>query len=67
MLLKVKVLDTQPCLTLCEPMVTCQASLSIGFSSQEYWSGLPCPSLGDLPNLGIEFGSPALQADSFNV
>ena len=31
-----------------------QTSLSMGFSSQEYWSGLPCPPLGDLPNPGIE-------------
>ena len=36
----------------------------MGFSKQEYWSGLPFPSLGDLPNPGIEAGSPALQADS---
>jgi len=35
------------------------------FSRQEYWSGLPFPSPGDLPNPGIEPGSPALQADSF--
>ena len=35
-----------------------------GFSRQEYWSGLPCPPPGDLPNPGIERGSPALQADS---
>ena len=34
------------------------------FSRQEYWSGLPCPSPGDLPNPGMERGSPALQADS---
>ena len=34
------------------------------FSGQEYWSGLPFPSPGDLPNLGIEPGFPALQADS---
>ena len=34
------------------------------FSRQEYWSGLPFPSLGDLPNPGIEPGSPALQADA---
>ena len=33
---------------------------SMGFSRQEYWSGLPLPSPGDLPNLGIEPGSPAL-------
>ena len=41
-----------------------QAPLSLGFSRQEYWSGLPFPSPGDLPNPGIEPGSPALQADS---
>ena len=41
-----------------------QAPLSMGFSSQEYWSGLPCPSPGDLPNPGIKPGSPALQAYS---
>ena len=34
--------------------VTLQAPLSMGFSKQEYWSGLPCPPPGDLPNLGIE-------------
>ena len=38
--------------------------LSMEFSRQEYWSGLPFPSPGDLPNLGIESRSPALQADS---
>ena len=36
----------------------------MGFSSQEYWSGLPFLSLGDLPNPGIEPGSPALQTDA---
>ena len=41
-----------------------QALLSMGFPKQEYWSGLPFPSLGDLPNPGIEPGSPALQADA---
>ena len=41
-----------------------QAPLSMGFSRQEYWSGLPFPSPGDLPNLGIKPRSPALQADS---
>ena len=35
-----------------------------GFSRQEYWSGLPCPPPGDLPNPGIEPRSPALQVDS---
>ena len=44
--------------------VACQAPLSTGFSRQEYWSGLPFPSPGDLPDTGIELGSPALQADS---
>ena len=41
-----------------------QAPLSMGFSRQEYWSGLPCPPPGNLPNPGIKFFSPALQADS---
>ena len=41
-----------------------QTPLSMGFSRQEYWSGSLCPSPGDLPNTGIEPGSPALQADS---
>ena len=44
--------------------VACQAPLSMGFSRQEYWSGLPCSSLVDLPNPGIEPGSPALKADT---
>ena len=44
--------------------VACQAPQSMGFSRQEYWSGLPFPSPGDLPNLGIEPGSPTLQADA---
>ena len=36
----------------------------MGFSREEYWSGLPFPSPGDLPNTGIEPGSPALEADA---
>ena len=44
--------------------VACQAPLSMGFSRQEYWSGLPFPSLRDLPNPGIKPESPALQVDS---
>ena len=44
--------------------VAYQAPLSMGFSSQEYWSGLPFPSPGDLPNPGIKARSPALQADA---
>ena len=52
-------------LTLVTPWtVTCQAPLSLGFSRQEYWGGLPVPSPGDLPNPGIKPRSPALQADS---
>ena len=48
--------------------VTRQIPLSVGFSRQEYWSGLPCPPPGDLPDPGIKTPSsaaPALQADSF--
>ena len=41
-----------------------QAPLSMGFPRQEYWSGLPFPSPGDLPNPGIKPGSPALRADA---
>ena len=41
-----------------------QAPLSIGFSRQKYWSELPCPSPGDLPDPGITPGSPELQVDS---
>ena len=41
-----------------------QCPLSMGFSRQEYWSGLPFPTPGDLPDPGIKLGSPALQDDS---
>ena len=41
-----------------------QTPLFMEFSRQKCWSGLPCPPPGDLPNLGIEHRSPALQADS---
>ena len=44
--------------------VAYKAPLSMEFSRQEYWSGLPLPSPGDLPDPGIKRGSPALQADS---
>ena len=44
--------------------VALQAPLSMGFSREEYWSGLPFRSPGDLPNPGIEPRSPAFQADS---
>ena len=45
-------------------MDCCQAPLSMGFSRQEYLSGLPFPLPGDLLNPGIELGSPELQEDS---
>ena len=49
----------QSCLTLCDHMdVTHQAPLSMGFSRQEYWSELPCPPPGDLPEPGIKPRSP---------
>ena len=56
----------QLCPTLLQPpwTVACQAPLSMKFSRQEYWSGLPFPSPGDLPNPGIKPGSPTLEADS---
>ena len=44
--------------------VACQAPLSMGFFRQEYLSGLPFPSPGDLPDPQVELVSPALQADS---
>ena len=45
-------------------MAAHQAPLSLGFSRQEYWSGVPLPSPGDLLDPGIEHESPSLQADS---
>jgi len=44
--------------------VACQAPLSMGFSRQDYWNGLPFPSSEDLPNPGIESASPTWQEDS---
>ena len=53
-------------LTLCDPMDCSPLGSSVHrIFRQEYCSGLPFPSPGDLPNLGIEPGSPALLADSF--
>ena len=58
-------LVTRSSLTLCGPMdCTCQASLSMEFSRQEYWIGLPSLSPGDLPHPEIKSGSLTLQADS---
>ena len=55
----------QLCPTLCDPMDGgYQAPPSMGFSRQEFWSGLPFPSPGDLPDSGIKPRSPALQADA---
>ena len=53
-------------LTLFDPMnhITHHAPLSMGFLRQEYWSGLPFPSPGDLPDPAIEPRSPALQAEA---
>ena len=53
------------CLTFCDP-VDCghQTPLSMEFSRQAYWNGLPFPSAGDLPDSGIKPRSYALQADS---
>ena len=58
-------LVAKSCPTLVTPWtVARQVPLPMEFSRQEYWSGLPFPSPGDLPNPGTEPGSPALQADS---
>ena len=58
-------LVAKSCLTLLTPWtVACQTPLHMGFSRQEYWSGLPFHSPEDLPDPGIEPGSPVLQADS---
>ena len=58
-------LVTQSCLTLCDPMDSSPpGSLSMGFSRQEYWSGLLFASPEDPPDLGLKLRSPALQMDS---
>ena len=57
-------LDTTEATQQQQQTVAHQASLSMEFSRKEYWSGLPFPSPGDLPDPGIEPGSPTLQADS---
>ena len=59
----------QSCPALCDPMDCSQADSSV-FPRQEYWSGLSCPSLGDLPNPGIEpmyLMSPALEGEFFTT
>ena len=47
--------------------VACEAPPSMGFSRQEYWSGVPFPSPGDLPNPGIKPRSPTLQVDAYHL
>ena len=59
-----EVLVAQSCLFATPGTIAYQAPLSLEFSRQEYWSGLPFPSPRDLPNPRIEPGSPALRADS---
>ena len=55
----------QSCLSLCDPMdYSPPAPLSMGFSRQKYWNGLPLPSPGDLPDPGIKPGSLTLLVDS---
>ena len=54
----------QSCLFVTPGTVAHQGPLSVGFPRQEYWSGLPFPCPGYLPNPGIEAGSPALQEAS---
>ena len=65
------VLVVQSCLTLRNPMdynpMDCQAPLSMGFSRQEYWRGLPFPTPGDLPDPGIEPPTPALAGRFFTA
>ena len=58
----------QPCAALHSSMpVACQAPLSMGFSRQKYWSGLPCTPPGDLPNPGTESAPPALAGGFFTT
>ena len=57
------VLDAQLCPAVIPWMIASQTPLSMGFSKQEYWSELPFPSPGDLPDPGIKPRFPALQAD----
>ena len=69
--MKVEVLVAQLCLTLCNPMDCSPPGSSVhGISRQEYWSGLPCPPPGDLPDPGIKptsFISPALAGGFFTT
>ena len=64
MKVKVLVAQSRPTFFVTSQAVAHQAFLRMGFSRQRYWSGLTFPPSGDLPNPGIEAGSPTLQADS---
>ena len=55
------------CVQLFETLRAVANISSVGFSRQEYWSGLPCPPPGDLPNPGMEPVSPALQVNSLSL
>ena len=57
-------LVAQLCPTLCNPIEPARLLCPWGFSRQEYWSGLPCPSPGDFPNTRSEPRSPSLKANS---
>ena len=61
---------SQLCPILCKSMDCCPPGSSMGFSRQEYWSGLPCPPPGDLPDPGMEptsLMSPALKGGFFTT
>ena len=62
---KIRCVHARSCPILCHPPLDWarQAPLSMGFPRQEYWSGLPFPSPGDLPNSGIETASPAFAGE----
>ena len=62
--IRTKVLAAQSCLTLCNPTSCSLPDCPEKSPGKEYWSGLPCPFPGDLPDPGIKLGSSALQADS---
>ena len=68
MVVKMKVLVAELCLSLWDPVDCSPPCSSIhGILQQEDWSGLPCPPPGDLPNPGIELGSPALAGGFFTI
>ena len=67
-MVKMKVKVNRPCPTFCYPRtVVCQTPLSMEFSRQEYWGGLPFPSPEDCPNPGIEPTTAASKVDSLSL